>query len=68
MFLVFVFLFIFLVFDLELDVGAALGTVHDAGVVGEGAAVLEHIIAHLAHTVRGDAAESGNEDVALLVL
>ena len=59
--------FLGVVFDLELDVGAALGTVHDAGVVGEGAAVLEHVGAHLAYTVRGGATERGNEDVAMLV-
>ena len=54
-------------FDLGLDLVAALVTVLDAGDVGEGAAVLEHVGAYLAHTVKGGAAERGNEDMAALV-
>lgn len=54
-------------FDLGLDLVAALVTVLDAGGVGEGAAVLEHVGAYLANTVKGGAAERGNEDMAALV-
>ena len=37
------------------------------GVGGEGAAVLDHVGAHLANAVGSTAAERGDEDVALLV-
>ena len=38
-----------------------------AGGVQEGAAVLEHVGALLAHAARGGAAERGDEDMAALV-
>ena len=56
------------VFGFELDIIAAAGAVHDAGVFVEGAAVLEHVGTHLAHAVGSGAAERSDEDVALLVL
>ena len=50
-----------------MDILAARGTMLGAGGVGEGAAVLEHVGACLAHTARGGAAERSDEDMAALV-
>ena len=53
--------------DLGVDVLAARGTVLGVGALGEGAAVLEHVGAHLTHMARGGAAERGHGDVTTLV-
>ena len=54
--------------DLGVDVLAARGTVLGVGALGEGAAVLEHVGAHLAHPVRGGTAERSDDNVAALVI
>ena len=53
--------------SVELDLIAAAGAVNNACAF-VGATVLENVGAHLAHAVRGGAAEGCDEDMALLIL